>query len=72
MQQIPSNHKRRKRGGRPTCSPSVLEPDLDLLGLDVAEDGAVPDDLLAAEGAGLGLGGLGRKTSLLVVPGLAP
>jgi hypothetical protein len=33
---------------------AVLEPDLDLLGLDVAEDGAVPDELLPAQRAGLG------------------
>jgi hypothetical protein len=37
-----------------SVSPAVLEPDLDLLGLDVAEYGAVPDDLLAAQRAGLG------------------
>jgi hypothetical protein len=34
--------------------PAVLEPDLDLLGLDVAEDGAVPDKLLPAQRGGLG------------------
>jgi hypothetical protein len=34
--------------------PAVLEPDLDLLGLDVAEDGAVPDELLPAQRGWLG------------------
>jgi hypothetical protein len=46
--------ERRGRGPRSADSPAVLEPDLDLLGLDVAECGAVPDDLLAAQRAGLG------------------
>ncbi|BAS85430.1 Os03g0640825 [Oryza sativa Japonica Group] len=36
------------------AAPAVLEPDLDLLGLDVAEYGALADELLAAERAGLG------------------
>jgi hypothetical protein len=35
-------------------APAVLEPDLDLLGLDVAEYGALPDELLPAQRAGLG------------------
>lgn len=34
--------------------PAVLEPDLDLLRLDVGEDRAFADELLAAHGAGLG------------------
>ncbi|RWW68044.1 hypothetical protein BHE74_00024460 [Ensete ventricosum] len=33
--------------------PSVLEPDLDLLRLDVGEDGALPYELLSFQGAGL-------------------
>ncbi|RRT41340.1 hypothetical protein B296_00032903 [Ensete ventricosum] len=33
--------------------PSVLEPDLDLLRLDVGEDGALPYELLSLQGAGL-------------------
>jgi len=37
-----------------THAPAVLEPDLDLLGLDVAEYGALPDELLPAQRAGLG------------------
>jgi hypothetical protein len=34
--------------------PAVLEPDLDLLGVDAGEDGAVADQLLAAQRARLG------------------
>ena len=34
--------------------PSVLEPNFDLLRLDVGENGTLPDKLLAAHGAGLG------------------
>lgn len=34
--------------------PAVLEPDFDLLRLDVGENGALPDQLLPAHGAGLG------------------
>lgn len=40
--------------GSPTYVPAILEPDFDLLGLDVGENGAVFDELLAANGAGLG------------------
>jgi hypothetical protein len=34
--------------------PAILEPDLDLLGLDVGENGALSDQLLPAQRAGLG------------------
>jgi len=34
--------------------PSVLEPNFDLLRLDVGENGTLPDKLLAAHGAWLG------------------
>jgi hypothetical protein len=35
-------------------SPSILEPDLDLFGLDVCQDGALAQQLLPARGCGLG------------------
>ena len=36
------------------CIPSVLEPNFDLFGLNVGEDRALADELLAANGAGFG------------------
>lgn len=35
-------------------TPAILEPDFDLLGLDVGEDGALSDQLLPPQRAGLG------------------
>jgi hypothetical protein len=38
--------------------PAILEPDFDLLGVDVGENGALPDQLLPAQRAGLGALGI--------------
>ena len=40
-------------GEREREVPAVLEPDFDLLGLDIREDRALTDQLLSSQGAGL-------------------
>jgi hypothetical protein len=44
--------------------PAILEPDFDLLGVDVGENGALPDQLLPAQRAGLGALGIDPLESL--------